>query len=235
MKSSVENLIVMDKKRDVYLVNPAKNADSRKLFRLGFTPSHITYASIRKQSYLLVGRNDRIEVLNTKGSLVRRVPFKIENGKIIVLDKKLVLYNGNKCLVTNNQFVVVKDNISTALAGTTDILDANVGNTSNFILVKDNSVMLSTKEMQEKFLVKTSSQPVCIRTLNGNSKGFLVIDSQNNLYLFDMRGELSNGYPYNLRKATAVLTMDDGTLFAVTPNNGTLESRQIVANFPSIL
>ncbi|WP_047452621.1 hypothetical protein [Alistipes sp. ZOR0009] len=235
LKSASDELLVVDKSNNVYMLALGSNDKPKKLFRLKFRPSNLALASMRKQNYIVTGRNNRTEILNSKGSLVRRVSFDIRNGKVLVIDKKMLLFKPEQGLMVNSQFMPMADKMTAHFTNIQKIKDGLNDNSQGLLLLGDKFVQLVSKDLTEKFEAKTTSEPVYVQIVRGASKGIIVIDADKNIYHFDSKGELYNGYPYNIKDATYVVTNPDGTLFAISFKANTLSSKEISNELPTLL
>lgn len=235
LKSSADEMLVVDKANTVYMLSLQTREKPKKLFRLGFRPKNLALASMRRQNFIVTARNNRTEILNTKGALVRRVPFDIRTGKVVVIDKKMLLFKPEQGLVVNSQFMPTADKMAAHLSNIQAIKDGFNENSQGLILIGNKFVQLASKDLSETFKAETTSEPVYVQLVKGSSKGVIVIDTDQNIYHFDSKGELYSGFPHNIKDVSYVLTNPDGTLFAISIKLNMLSSKEISNEYQTLL
>lgn len=226
---------VLDKSKMLFRLDPFGKEPAKRVLKLGYKPAKIAAATFRKQNYLIASRNDKTEILNTKGGLVRRIPVDFRRGVALVTDSKLLLITPRKTISLNNKLQPQTDKLAGIFAGYTAIKEGMVGNSHSIFVLRNSNVTLLNSSLAIKRTVNTIGLTSHIQSSSSNSKGFLVIDNNHNIYLFDSKGELFPEFPYHIGPTAIVINAEDGTLFAIKVVENALVSTQIATSTSILL
>lgn len=229
------NVYVIDRNRMLFLLKPFGKDQPKKLLKLVFFPDRIVAFTLKNQRYLVLSKNRKVEILNAKGAVVRKLSFDLSGGKVVVAAGKVLLFSPQRTIVLNGKFTPVSAKMSDVFKSCTDIYEGILGNRYTILLQGGSNIRLLTKNLTVERTVEAGGDIVHTQMLGSSLKGFVVLDDSRNCYLFDTKGRLSEGYPCNIGKATVVLNSDDGTLFAVSQDGNLIISSPIAANSTTLL
>lgn len=236
LRSPSNEIAIVDKSNTIYMVNPLGKDSPKRLFRLSYKPATILLISTnRKQTYIAASRNDKTEIYNTKGSIIRRIAFDLRKGKAIYLDRKMLLFSAERAQMVNSQFAPITDKMTAHFSKVQDLKDGLIGDNHTIFLLGNNFVEIVSKDFSEKLVAKTTSEPTYIQPIDGKYKGIMVVDIDRNVYLFSPSGKLHHGFPFNIKDATYVIPNPDGTLFAISLKGNTFSSTKIDDSFATLL
>lgn len=221
---------ILDKKNMLFRADPFGKEPAQKMLKLGYKPAKITATTFKGHNYIVVSRNNKTDILNAKGALTRRIATSFLQGTVLVADNRLLLITNRRTISLNRKLQPQSDNMTGLFAGYTGIAEGMVGNSHTIFVLRNSNVTLLNSNLSSKRAVKTLERVSHIQPCSTNSKGFLAIDNNHNIYLFDSKGELFSEFPYNIGQAAIVINAEDGTLFAVRVKENALVSTPVTTN-----
>lgn len=234
-KSSLSEIAVIDGSNNVFMMNPSAGSPAKKLFKLGYKPSQLIFLKDGNQPIFISGRGARSEVINTKGSTIKRIPIALEQAQAVVMDKKIAIATPRKSMILSSHFVPIRDKMSSSFDNIRQLQELTIASKHLLFTLSSKNVKLYSKEMESSIDLPLVSTPTYVRALGGKQKEFIIADSNGNIYRYNTKGHLADGYPINVGQSRYVITASDGTLFAVSIGSNKISSKEISADLSSLL